>query len=351
MSDDSTAQAWWASFFDEDYRRAAAPMLSEERTEEEADGLLELLADLDDRALILDVCGGDGRVASALARRGARAIVADLSPEMLAAGRARPERTPYVRADARALPFQSGRFDVALNLFSSFGYFDSDDEHVVMLRSIARVIKPGGRFVMVLTHRDHFLMTLEAGAFSYALEDGTEVERAFSFDPITGRSHERLTLTRDAEVLDKRWVCRIFTATEIARMLREAGLMPEAWFGDFDLQPFTIDTPRLIVVARKPTDDQGSIMTESPTESWRDVITQLACPQTGAPLQLMNTEPFASLLTAVGDGRAKTLQGDVVSGDIDAALRRVDGDVAYPVRGDIPQLLIAEAIDLRSFNV
>ena len=46
---------------------------------------------------------------------------------------------------------------------------------------------------------------------------------------------------------------RIYTATELDRMLRNAGLTPAQWYGGFDRVPFSPDTRRMLVVATRPS--------------------------------------------------------------------------------------------------
>jgi SAM-dependent methyltransferase len=267
-----TLAPWWQTFFDDAYRRASAPMLSPERTAVDVAGVGALVAEhlraehltVEHRSegaigaphvlpRVLDVCGGDGRVAAPLAALGWDVTVLDASAAMIAAGRDRYPDLPFVEGDSRALPFAEGAFDVALNLFSAFGYFDDDAEHVGMLREIRRCLRPGGLLIMDLTHRDHFISTLAQPCTWYMDEDGSPIWRACVFDAIEGVSHERLSFISAEGFLEERaWRCRIFTATEIAHMLRAAGFSPLSWHGGLDLSPFAPDLPGLTVAAQKP---------------------------------------------------------------------------------------------------
>ena len=55
---------------------------------------------------------------------------------------------PLVRGDMRVLAFRDGAFDTVVNLFTSFGYFDRDEQHFAVLQEVARVLARGGRFAM-----------------------------------------------------------------------------------------------------------------------------------------------------------------------------------------------------------
>ncbi len=346
---------WWRTFFDDDYRRLWAPVLGVERTEWELDGLLEILSAVPVGASILDVCGGDGRVARPLAARGYNVVVADASRSMLEHGQSAPggERVSFVAADARTLPFApthqvDGRFDVALNLFTSFGLFETDGEHVQMLRSIARSLRPGGMFVMDLVHRD--TATLMPTRTWFELADGGAVLRSFEFDPIAGRTRESLrALGINGEETHKKWSLRVFTGTEIDRMLRAAGFEPQAWYGGYELEGFSTESSRLLVVARIPEtgvgardETRGDEMGVQPTE-WRSVVERLACPETGQSLSVLDEGAVQTLNSAIADGRVARVDGKDVAHGVDSALLRADGAVVYPVRNDIPELFPGEA--------
>jgi demethylmenaquinone methyltransferase/2-methoxy-6-polyprenyl-1,4-benzoquinol methylase len=96
---------------------------------------------------ILDVATGTGMVAAALARRyGAEVVGLDQSPEMLAAARARIERSPALRVtliegEAERLPFADGEFD-HLTFTYLLRYVENP---AATLRELARVVAPGGR--------------------------------------------------------------------------------------------------------------------------------------------------------------------------------------------------------------
>jgi SAM-dependent methyltransferase len=102
---------------------------------------------------VLEVGCGAAACSRWLVRQGARAVGFDLSAGMLAEARAAETRAgvraPLVRADAEALPFRSGSFDVACSAFGAVP-FVADSGRV--MREVARVLRPGGRWVFAVTH-------------------------------------------------------------------------------------------------------------------------------------------------------------------------------------------------------
>jgi len=97
---------------------------------------------------VLDVAAGTGNVAIRAAEAGAQVVASDLTPENFDAGRheagARGVELEWVEADAEALPFADGAFDVVM---SSFGAMFPPDQQAVA-DELVRVCRPGGTIGM-----------------------------------------------------------------------------------------------------------------------------------------------------------------------------------------------------------
>jgi len=102
---------------------------------------------------ILEVGCGSAPCARYLAREGASVVAFDLSAGMLGYALAAAGRTgievPLVQADVCELPFQDASFDLA---FSAFGAIPFVADSALALREVARVLRPGGRWVFAATH-------------------------------------------------------------------------------------------------------------------------------------------------------------------------------------------------------
>jgi ubiquinone/menaquinone biosynthesis C-methylase UbiE len=98
---------------------------------------------------VLDVATGSGNVALRAAEAGADVVACDITPENLAAGRREGERRglaiDWVEADAQALPFGDGEFDVVT---SSVGAIFAPD-HRATADELLRVCRPGGTIGMI----------------------------------------------------------------------------------------------------------------------------------------------------------------------------------------------------------
>ena len=99
---------------------------------------------------VLDVGGGAGHLDRALAGRARQFVVADLTPEMLAAGRDAAEEEGaanllFLEADAAALPFADRSFDVVWSRFA----FHHMPQIEPVLAEMRRVCRPGGRIALL----------------------------------------------------------------------------------------------------------------------------------------------------------------------------------------------------------
>jgi SAM-dependent methyltransferase len=214
-----------------------------------ADGLAPLL---DTGAPLLDVACGAGRYTTAFRRAGFDAIGLDLSDFLLEeAVTRRGLAGRVVVGDMRVLPFRDDAVGSVVNMFTSFGYFDDDHEHALVLGEIARVLRPGGNFIMDF---------INAGSLGEVPPETTARREG---DVVI---EETRALRDGGRVLTKR-VCvrpahgpgteyeervRLFRARELERMFMQAGLSVLDRFGDYGRDAFDeANSSRLILVARK----------------------------------------------------------------------------------------------------
>jgi SAM-dependent methyltransferase len=246
----------WDAFFSDFYLRAYAAEEREEEARAQALAAVRLAA-CPEGGDVLDVPCGFGRHTVALAEAGYRCTGVDRSAPLLdeARRRAGGARWPkLVQADYRKLPFADGCFDVALNLFSSLGYL-GDDADIHVLTEIGRVLRPGGRLVVEILHRDLLVTRFRARDWSL-LGEGRLLLEQRTFDPAAGVAQTTQTLVEPTGERESRsFTVRVYTATELLAMLRRAGFHDARCFGDLDGGAFDATT-RLVIVAAHG-DDAG----------------------------------------------------------------------------------------------
>jgi ubiquinone/menaquinone biosynthesis C-methylase UbiE len=200
---------------------------------------------------LLDVPCGYGRHAIPLARAGYRVTGVDRSPTLLAEARRRAgddEPPELLEADYRELPFPDESFDAALNLFTSLGFY-GDEEDVKALAEIGRVLRPTGRLVIEIMHRDRLVHGFHEQDWRLVGEGRLLLEQR-SFDAAAGVAQTTQTLIEKTGERDSRsFAVRVYTATELVAMLNRAGFDDARCYGDLEGGPFGTTT-RLVIVAR-----------------------------------------------------------------------------------------------------
>ncbi|MDR0497146.1 MAG: class I SAM-dependent methyltransferase [Treponema sp.] len=211
---------------------------------------------------VLDLCCGMGRITSELARRGFAATGVDTSRSLLETARedAAYEQLDieYILADARTFK-RPLFFDLAVNLYISFGYFEDPDEDLLLARNVHESLKPGGSFIIetlgkeIAARRFTVGEWFERAGFSVL----TEYEAVDSWAALKNRwilvPNYRIG-PQPAGVpdrIEKNFVQRLYAATELRSLLFKAGFSAVEIYGGWDERPYDQNAEMLIAVGRK----------------------------------------------------------------------------------------------------
>jgi SAM-dependent methyltransferase len=224
---------------------------SSEITVREAEQILGLVHPLPGAAM-LDLCCGPGRHSLEFARRGFRVTGVDRTARYLETARAAATRegltVEFVQADMRHF-HRPAAFDLALNLFSSFGYFEDIADDLRVLRQLHGSLKPGGQVVLEMAGKEPLART---------------------FQPRTWHRHAE----RDEYLLQERivregwrwienhwiWIhgpkqqvftfgLRLYSGAELTDLLAEAGFSAVQLYGSLAGTPYDDTAQRLVAVA------------------------------------------------------------------------------------------------------
>jgi SAM-dependent methyltransferase len=258
-----TGKEW---FYDKDFWEQYAPIIFDDKRMTEiplvADGVTRL-ARLDlyrtETAAsappgVLDLCCGFGRITLELARRGFSPVGVDITEAYLETARndAAHESLDieFVRADVRSFKRPSV-FDLAVNLYISFGYFDNPEDDRLMAQNVCDSLKDGGAFIIETLGKEIAVRDfVEAEWFERAgFMVLTEYAPLDSWSLLKNRWI--LIDKKDGRRIEKTFTQRLYAASELRRLLFDAGFSKVELYGGWDESPYDHRAGALIAVGRK----------------------------------------------------------------------------------------------------
>jgi SAM-dependent methyltransferase len=203
---------------------------------------------------VLDLACGPGRYAIPYAQAGSSVTGVDRTRFLLDKARERATRVganvEWVEQDMRKFVRPAG-FDLALNVFTSFGYFDDAAENRRVLENIYASLRPGGAFVF-----DHLGKEVLAARFqptrSESLPDGTILIHRQSVTDDWSRIDAEWILLEGSRASTFRIRHWLYSGREFRELLARVGFADVSLHGTFEGTPYDPQSQRLIAVARKP---------------------------------------------------------------------------------------------------
>jgi len=206
---------------------------------------------------VLDLCCGPGRYAIPFARQGWVVTAVDRTRFLLDKARERAESEGvtgsqsivWVEQDMRDF-VRPDSFDLALNLFTSFGFFDDWAENRRVLENVLTSLKPCGAFVL-----DHVGKELLAQRFMPTLSSEAEgaliIHRNRAVDDWSRIEGDWILLEgeRATRFQIRHW---LYSGRELRELLTSVGFVDVKLFGNYDGAPYDNQAQRLIAVAKKP---------------------------------------------------------------------------------------------------
>lgn len=253
-------------FKSEDFWTDYAPIMYDDNLWEEAPTVADYvtkIAGLKKGDSVLDAACGVGRIAVELASLGMNVTGVDITKSVLdaAAQSAEDEGVPLTLLHQDLRTFTSEKkFDCTINLYTSFGYCDTIEEDMQILRNIASALKPGATFIMECTSRETAVMYFTEGEeFERA---GFKVRTEFSVEGAWEGLRSRWVLTpllntkttghnEATKVFDHTYTQRLYSAPDLCNRMIECGFSSAKAYGDFDLSPYDQHARTMIIVAKK----------------------------------------------------------------------------------------------------
>ncbi|WP_163380777.1 methyltransferase domain-containing protein [Cyclobacterium sp. SYSU L10401] len=233
---------WWKRIFNATYLKTDADVVEDENiTKSEIDLFHELL-DIKEGNSLLDLACGQGRHLLELTNRGSYQLFGldrsrYLTQRAKTIARRKGVSINFKEGDARKLPYANDSFDYVTILGNSFGYFETSEDDLKILKEVFRVLKPGGRLLMDVADgsflRDNFTPR------SWEWIDKKHFvcrERSLATDNERLISREVVTNTEKGVIVDQFYAERLYTREILADLTGKVGFKDLAFHGNLEVE-------------------------------------------------------------------------------------------------------------------
>jgi len=220
---------WWRYIFNSIYLKTDGDVIDDAQiTAKEMDVFADILK-LSAQDKILDLCCGQGRASLELARRGFGNVEGlDRSRYLIQKAKALSKKEnlsiKFREGDARKLPYQADTFDVVFVLGNSFGYFESSNDDVRVLKEIFRVLKPWGRLLIDVTDGEYLRKRFQPRSWEWIDKNYFVCrERSLSHDKQRLISREVVTHVKKGVIADQFYAERLYNRKTLEDLLQSVG--------------------------------------------------------------------------------------------------------------------------------
>ena len=220
-------------------------------TPTEVEFMIELLR-LQPSAHILDMCCGPGRHSLELARRGYRLTGVDRTEAYVGKARslalAENLEIEFIQSDIRDY-VNPGTFDCIINMFTSFGYFEDQDEDRRVLNNFHQSLKEGGVLLIDIMGKEVLARIFQERGWQEV--DGVVLLEEREVCDNWGWCDNRWTVFRDGKKHEFRIAHRLYSAVELSTLLKDAGFDRVDVYGSLSATPYDQNAKRLVAVTYK----------------------------------------------------------------------------------------------------
>ncbi len=224
------------------------------RNEADAKKLVDLILRntyLQSGAKVLDMACGTGRHSILFAEKDFNVTAVDLSSNLLSVAKISAEETGvkinFIQSDLRHFSITT-KFSLAVNLFTSFGYFEDDEENYKIFRNAYNFLTAPGYFVLDYFNRHNIEQNLVSESVENIFGETIIQRRSILGDRVV-----KQILVRD-NGSEKNYYesVRMFSKDELFSALLKCGFRINKYFGDSSGNAFDLErSPRIIIIAQK----------------------------------------------------------------------------------------------------
>jgi SAM-dependent methyltransferase len=226
-----------------------------ERTYYEADGVIRYLC-LQPGERVMDCPCGYGRHSIALLEKGIQAVGYDINSVHLnkAIETAAAKNLPHDFRKKNMLEIDDeNTYDGIINMFYSFGFFDTDEENFQVLKNFYKALKPGGQFLM---HTDVNLPRILEGGYKFVEERDLHSKNSLKiideYIPETKRINGKWIINANGgPAIIKDYSVRVYSKEEFESLCFEAGFRVVKAYSDWEGNAYSEKSEDMIIVATK----------------------------------------------------------------------------------------------------
>ncbi|MGA9193293.1 MAG: methyltransferase domain-containing protein [Anaerolineales bacterium] len=233
---------WWRRIFNALYLKTDSDVVNDQLITANEIDLFTQTLNLSPDADILDLCCGQGRHTLELARRGFGNVQGlDRSHYLIQRARTTAKKESlnikFREGDARKLPHATDRFDVVMILGNSFGYFETIEDDLRVLREVFRILKPSGQLLIDVSDGEYLKDHFEARTWEW-LDKKHYVcrERSLSADGQRMISREIITHAEKGVLADQFYAERLYTREGLVSLIQDAGFSQITVHGEINTQ-------------------------------------------------------------------------------------------------------------------
>lgn len=231
--------------------------LYQHRDEEDARWMINLLQrsiSVNTKSRVLDIACGSGRHSLELARRGFEVTGFDLSEFLINEAKKglkesveKDLKVKFIIKDMRYFNFKES-FDIAVNIFTSFGYFDNDEENFRVIKNVSDSLKKGGYFVFDFINKKYLEKNIVPYSIDrkgkFTIKQNRRIENDFVI--------KEISIKKGKVELEFNEVLRLYSLNEFKKVFESYKLRIQSIYGDYSGNKFNLNkSQRLIIIAKK----------------------------------------------------------------------------------------------------
>lgn len=241
---------WFKDWFDTDEYM----YVYRSHNEQDAQKLVHLILDNINLPLhsdILDLACGTGRHSILFAQKNYRVTAVDLSRNLLSIARKATEESNvninFIRSDLRQFSICT-RFQLVINLFTSFGYFETDEENYKIITTAYNQLNNSGYFILDFFN-SRFIENKLVPESINTYSGQTVIQKRWILGK---RVNKQIIVEKNGINKEYNESVRMFTKDELFNSISCAGFRVQKYFGDSNGSDFDLEnSPRIIIIAQK----------------------------------------------------------------------------------------------------